>query len=145
MGSNLTIYCDGGSRGNPGPAAWAFVVERDGTVVAKSSGGLGVSTNNVAEYSAVDKALSWLADKAPDGVEKVSVILDSELVASQLGGKFKVKSEHLRGIFYSIKEKEKKISPEIFYLHVPREKNRLADSLVNLELDKKSERNSEEF
>ena len=77
---NLNINCDGGSRGNPGPAASAFIVSRDGEVIYKESKFLGVATNNDAEYSAVILALKWLSKLRELGENRrVNFILDSEL------------------------------------------------------------------
>ncbi|KKU22333.1 MAG: Ribonuclease H [Candidatus Woesebacteria bacterium GW2011_GWC2_47_16] len=135
METLLKIYCDGGARGNPGPAAAAFVVERRGKVIFKSARFLGKATNNVAEYSAVLLAMRWLSKFDPKDLSEVRFILDSELVAKQLAGLFKIKNENLRGLYFSVKEEEKKIPLSISFAAVPRNKNRLADLLVNRTLD----------
>ena len=135
METLLKIYCDGGARGNPGPAAAAFVVERRGKVIFKSARFLGKATNNVAEYSAVLLAMRWLSRFDPKDLSEVRFILDSELVAKQLAGLFKIKNENLRGLYFSVKEEEKKIPLSISFAAVPRNKNRLADLLVNRTLD----------
>lgn len=134
MGKSLKIFCDGGARGNPGPGAAAFVVENEGKVVFKGSKLLGKTTNNVAEYSAVLLATKWLKENF-DKFEEVTFILDSELVTKQLSGLFKIKNENLRNLYFSIKEMEKSIPLKIFYTSTTREKNRLADLLVNKTLD----------
>jgi len=134
MQNHLNIYCDGGARGNPGPAAAAFVVEKLGKVVYKEARFLGKATNNIAEYSAARLALSWL-QKQKDIPEQVVVVMDSELVVKQLLGEFKVKNENLRNLFYSIKTIEKIIPAKIIYKSVPRIKNKIADFLVNETLD----------
>lgn len=138
----LTIFCDGGARGNPGPAAAAFVVYTDsGTegaekVRKKCGKYLGETTNNVAEYTAVVEALAWLKGNK-DGVDKVEFFLDSNLVVNQLNGKFRVKEPKLRELLVKVRELEAGFSPLFWtYSYVPRLKNSQADLLVNQTLDK---------
>ena len=133
---NVVVYCDGGSRGNPGKSAAAFVVTTRGKVIHKGSVFLGESTNNVAEYSAVILALKWLAKNLSGISNEVTLILDSELVVRQLNGFYKVKNNKLQILFSTIKNIENKITAHINYKSVRREKNHLADSLVNQVLDK---------
>ncbi len=137
MQNNLFVYCDGGARGNPGPAAAAIVVEKDGKVIHKESKYLGRGTNNEAEYSGAILGLEWVS-KNITGAEKITFILDSQLVANQLSGKFKVKNENLRNRYFTAKTLEKKISVGIIYESVSRERNKIADFLVNKELDENS-------
>jgi len=137
MQNNLFVYCDGGARGNPGPAAAAIVIEKDGKVIHKESKYLGRGTNNEAEYSGVILGLEWVS-KNITGTEKITFILDSQLVANQLSGKFKVKNENLRNRYFTAKTLEKKISVGIIYESVSRERNKIADFLVNKELDENS-------
>jgi len=127
---NLEIYCDGGARGNPGPAASAFVVYENKKVVHKEGKYLGIATNNVAEYTAVIMALTWLTGSAD-----VIFYLDSELVVKQLTGLFKIKNEKLRELAIKVKTLEKNFTGEIVYKNLRREKNSVADSLVNETLD----------
>lgn len=132
----LIINCDGGARGNPGPAAAAFAAAFNGRVVAKQSKYLGETTNNVAEYSAVLLALKWFVKSdIKHKTLDIRFVLDSELITKQLNGEYKVKNEKLRDLYHSVKELEKNISLEISYTHVVRSKNKLADFLVNRELD----------
>ena len=134
----IQIFCDGGARGNPGPAAAAFVVEENGKVIYKHSKYLKKATNNVAEYSAVVLALSWLnknLPKARGGTTDIKIILDSELVAKQMSGVFKIKNENLRNYFFAAKSLEKKTGRRVVYESVSRNKNKLADFLVNKALD----------
>ena len=133
---NVVVYCDGGSRGNPGKSAAAFVVTTRGKVIHKGSVFLGVSTNNVAEYSAVILALKWIVKNLSGISNEVTLILDSELVVRQLNGFYKVKNNKLKILFSTIKDIENKITAHINYTSVSREKNYLADSLVNQVLDK---------
>ena len=137
MQNPLLVYCDGGARGNPGPAAAAIVVEKDGKVIHKESKYLGRGTNNEAEYSGAILGLQWVS-KNIAGAEKITFILDSQLVANQLSGKFKVKNENLRNRYFTAKALEKNISAEINYESVSRDRNKIADFLVNKELDENS-------
>ncbi|MEK7497288.1 MAG: ribonuclease HI family protein [Patescibacteria group bacterium] len=127
---NFEIYCDGGARGNPGPAASAFVVYEDGKIIHKEGKFLGVATNNVAEYSAVIMALIWLKE-----IASVTFFLDSELVVKQLTGVFKIKNENLKDLAIKAKTLKKNFSGKIIYKNLRREKNTAADSLVNETLD----------
>jgi ribonuclease HI len=139
MKTEISIYCDGGARGNPGPAASAFIVVKKGRVVHKGSKYLGETTNNVAEYQSALMALDWL-DKRGNGdlEEGIVVNLDSELVTNQMSGKYKVKNQRLKGLFLKAKSIESRLPFKVFYKWSPRSKNRLADYLVNEELDKNS-------
>lgn len=135
----LKIYCDGGARGNPGPAAAAFVVVDNGKAVYKGSRYLGVTTNNVAEYKAVLMALSWLINNSQKvGSDRVYFFLDSQLVTRQLTGDYKIKSRNLKPLLVKIKKLEGKGNFNAIYKSVPRTKNRLADFLVNKVLDQKA-------
>jgi ribonuclease HI len=131
----LKIYCDGGARGNPGPAAAAFVVIENGKVVFSQSKYLGKTTNNVAEYEAVVLALGWLV-KQRILKSKIQFILDSELITKQMKGVYKVKSQNLKPIFIKAKRLESRLPVKIIYKWATRENNKLADFLVNKELDK---------
>jgi ribonuclease HI len=131
---DLKIYTDGGARGNPGPAACAFVVEKNNKTLFKKSKFLGVTTNNVAEYSAVIEALEWMEAKKLFS-KKTAFFLDSQLVVRQLKGIYKIKKEHLKNCYLKIKKLEEKFS-SIEYFYVPREQNFFADELLNQELDK---------
>ena len=92
-----TLYTDGGSRGNPGPAAYGFVLEaEDGTVLDAVGETIGVATNNVAEYSAL---VAGLARAAEVGVDELEVVSDSELLVKQMRGEYKVKNAALRELW----------------------------------------------
>lgn len=130
----LIIYCDGGSRGNPGPAASAFVVTNDKVVVHKQGKYLGTETNNVAEYSAVLMALDWLIEN--ETKEDVVFNLDSQLIERQINGFYKVKNEKLKELFNEVKEKKLKLKCKIKFMWNYRTDNELADTLVNEELDR---------
>jgi len=92
----FTIHTDGGARGNPGPAAYAFVISRPGQPDVEESGVLGNSTNNVAEYTALVKALERARAL---GARRVLVQSDSELMVKQMTGEYKVKNEGLRPLY----------------------------------------------
>ena len=138
--SGIIIHCDGASRGNPGRAAAAFVVINSGKVIHKSGKLLGVNTNNVAEYSAVIEALSWLQIDRGLLVGKpveqtLTFILDSQLIVNQLNGIYKIKNLTLQKLAHSAKKLEKDIGQKIVYRNVPRAENHVADTLVNQILD----------
>ncbi|MDO8340954.1 MAG: ribonuclease HI family protein [Candidatus Woesebacteria bacterium] len=129
----MIIYCDGGSRGNPGPAASAFVAVKDDEILYKESKFLGTETNNVAEYQAVLMALNWIIDSNLKG--ELIVNLDSQLVERQINGKYKVKSEKLKKFHKKILEILTNNNLKIKFVWAYRSDNELADTLVNEELD----------
>lgn len=132
----LKIHTDGGARGNPGPAASAFVVyDNLGEVIFSDSKYLGPATNNLAEYTAVLMSIEWLGQN--NSSVQAEFYLDSLLVASQLQGTYKIKNPELKNIYLLIQKiiSEKKLNIKKF-IYVPREKNFLADSLVNQTLDR---------
>ncbi len=134
----LNIYTDGGSRGNPGPGALGVHIENDqGEVLEKIGKALGVTTNNVAEYSAIIAGLTWaIRNKSlMPNLSKINFFMDSQLAAAQLNGIYKVKNPKIRELFFLIKQKEAEINSPIYYSHIPREQNKKADKLVNMALD----------
>lgn len=134
----INIYTDGGARGNPGPSAiGVYILDSNNKVIDGFGKPIGFATNNVAEYKAVIEALSWLLEKKEllKNEKSVSFYLDSELVCKQLNGLYKIKNSDLRNLLFKIREKEAILSFEIKYFHVPRERNREADKLVNKALD----------
>lgn len=134
----LIIYCDGGSRGNPGPAASAFVVTQDGSAIHKGSKFLGNETNNVAEYTAVSIAIDWLINKKVS--DQIVFNLDSQLVERQLNGFYKIKNDKLKILASEIKNKINSSKLNIKFQWGYRTNNTLADDLVNEELDRNSSR-----
>lgn len=128
----LTIYTDGGARGNPGPAATGVIIkDAKGKTIAHYGEYLGEQTNNYAEYSAL---ISGLKKACELGADEVDCMLDSELVVKQLQRKYKVKEPTLQKLFilaYNASAQFKKVS----YKHIPREKNKEADAEVNRVLD----------
>jgi len=134
---HIIIHTDGGSRGNPGPAASAFTVHtKNNEVLHEEARFLGNTTNNVAEYSALRMALEWLSQNAvKHGVEKVEILMDSELVVKQMRGEYKIKDANLSLIAHDIKRIERDLSLPLAYIHVRRAENAQADLLVNQALD----------
>lgn len=127
------LFTDGGSRGNPGPAAYAFVLEaEDGTVLDARGEAIGVATNNVAEYRAL---VAGLERSVEAGVDELEVISDSELLVKQMRGEYKVKNAALRRLSFEAAQLERQIG-RVTYRAVRREHNELADSLVNEALDR---------
>jgi len=129
----MIIYCDGGSRGNPGPAASAFVVTDDEKIVFKQGKFLGIETNNVAEYTAVSIAIDWLIEQTISN--EIIFNLDSQLVERQLNGIYKIKNEKLKQLAEEIKLKIKKNNLKVQFKWGYRTDNTLADELVNETLD----------
>ena len=130
----IISYSDGGARGNPGPAAIGVLLcDEKGTALFEQGETIGDTTNNVAEYQAVIKALE-LAHEL--GAHDINHHMDSELVTKQLRGEYRLKAEHLRPFFLKVKDLEKKFK-KIIYTHVPREhpQMRRADRQVNRALD----------
>jgi ribonuclease HI len=131
----IVVYCDGGSRGNPGPAAIGAVVLDPATDpptrLATVSERIGVATNNVAEYRAL---IAGLEAAAPYGARVIRVRADSELVVRQLEGRYKVKHEALRPLFFAARRLLDGYET-VDLAHVRREHNVDADALVNAALD----------
>ncbi len=126
------LWTDGGARGNPGPAAYAFVLEgEDGTSLDAKGVAIGVATNNVAEYSALVAGLGRAVELGVDGLE---VLSDSELMVKQMRGVYRVKNQALQELFIEASRLAREVG-DVRYTHVRREHNTLADRLVNEALD----------
>ena len=126
------LFTDGGSRGNPGPAAYGYVLEtEDGHVLAAHGEAIGVATNNVAEYRAL---LAGLEKAVELGLGDVEVVSDSELLVKQMRGEYKIKNEALRELADEAERLEDRLG-RVTYTAVRREHNELADRLVNEALD----------
>jgi ribonuclease HI len=129
----LKIYTDGASRGNPGDAAFAFIFVNNDKIIYSESGNIGETTNNVAEYTALIKAL----EKAKEYKDwKIEVYSDSLLLINQINGKWKVKKEHIKRLFNRIIEL-KSVFKEIKFFQITREERfiKYVDSLCNRRLD----------
>ena len=126
------LYTDGGARGNPGPAAAAYVLEaEDGTVLDAQGEAIGAATNNVAEYRAL---LAGLVKAAELGIDELEVFSDSELLVRQMNGEYRVKNAALRELSLEATRLARQLR-RVRYRAVPRTQNELADRLVNKALD----------
>ena len=128
----VQLFTDGGARGNPGPAAAAFVLQGDdGTVLDARGDAIGVQTNNVAEYTAL---LNGLRRAAELGVTEVEVVSDSELMVKQMRGEYRIKNAALRELSVEAARLARAVGT-VTYRAVRREHNEHADRLVNEALD----------
>ena len=126
------LSTDGGARGNPGPAAYGYVLEaEDGTVLDARGEAIGTATNNVAEYSGL---VAGLAKAVEIGLDELEVVSDSELMVRQMTGVYRVKNQGLRELNLEATALARKIG-KVTYRAVRREHNKLADQLVNDALD----------
>ncbi len=132
MTKKLTINTDGGARGNPGPAGIGIVIKNDqGLIIQRFGGYLGEATNNVAEYTALIRALESAAKL---GATDLHVNMDSELVVKQMQGKYKIKEPTLQGLAKQVFALQNKFKT-VTFTHVRREFNKEADKLVNEAID----------
>lgn len=133
----LSIFTDGGSRGNPGPAALGVVILAGDKVLHRIGKTLGITTNNVAEYSAILEALTWVEHNREliGDISGINFFMDSLLACQQLKGIYRIKQPHLQELMIKIRKIELNLRLKITYTHVPREKNKEADKMVNLALD----------
>jgi ribonuclease HI len=124
---------DGASRGNPGPAAIGVSIENEaGEEVAHASETIGVTTNNVAEYRALAKALEMLADL---GASRAEFLLDSELIVRQMNGEYRVRDPKMQKLHAEVSRRLTRFT-EARFRHVPRAENKRADALANQALDR---------
>ena len=149
----LIVYTDGGARGNPGPAAGGVVIKSDtGEIILKASKYLGETTNNVAEYEALilalQKAKGVFKSQSKDAINRVSTksknlecYLDSELVVKQLNHEYKIKDENMQKLFIKVWNLTLDFD-SVKFTHIPREENKLADEMVNKELDEQEKERS---
>jgi ribonuclease HI len=131
----LTIHTDGASRGNPGAAAFAYVISRAGQPTIEGSGCLGQMTNNQAEYTALVRALEHALRVGAE--HRVLVKSDSELMVRQMRGEYKVKNEDLRDLYAEARRLVSRFKGGVTLQHVRREQNKRADQLCNEALDGK--------
>lgn len=126
----IEVFTDGGSRGNPGPAGIGVFILPD----VKFGKYIGQATNNQAEYTAVLEALKYLKENIKeDCIIKFS--LDSQLVVEQLNGNYKLKHDGLKPLFWQIRDLILVLGGRVVFNHVLREKNKIADELVNKAID----------
>lgn len=128
---SFVLFCDGASRGNPGPGAFGYVLFEDGEIVFSQGQKMGTVTNNVAEYEGL---LRGLEKSLELGAAEISIKSDSQLLVRQLLGQYKVKAPHIiplvqkaKGLLSQFKKVE--------IVHIPREENKIADALCNQALD----------
>ncbi|MBU1088477.1 ribonuclease HI family protein [Patescibacteria group bacterium] len=134
----LSIYTDGGARGNPGPAGCGFVcIDENGLQIHRHSEFLGTKTNNEAEYIGLITALKWLINNQTiHKITKTTIFMDSQLIVRQMQGKYKVKAPNLK-IYYqqAITLLSKVVSP-LNFQDITRDKNNTADALANQAMDR---------
>ncbi len=129
----VTAFCDGGSRGNPGPAGYGvFIQGENGAALAELGEFIGVKTNNVAEYSGLLAALDWAVTH---GARELRVVSDSELMVKQMKGQYSVKSPDLKPLYEEAKRRVAKLG-RFEMQHVLRGKNKEADRLANEAMDR---------
>jgi len=136
----LTIKCDGGARGNPGPAGIGVYATGDDKHLFSLSEYIGETTNNVAEYTAVIRSLEYIVTNQIKS-ETIEFILDSELIVKQIKGQYKVKQPHLQKLHLSVRQllqhlTSHQLAHTINFTHVKRDFNKEPDLLANQALDK---------
>jgi probable phosphoglycerate mutase len=132
----ITAYIDGGARGNPGPAGYGVHIELPDGSVEELHGGLGIATNNVAEYNGLLAALKWAIEH---GHRRVQIRADSELLVKQMRGEYKVKHPGLQPLVARARLLVAQLDTVTFQ-YVRREQNKDADRLSNLGMDEAEER-----
>lgn len=133
--NKLEIYTDGGARGNPGPASIGVHATAQGSTLFQLSEYIGETTNNVAEWQALIKALEHIKENSIQA-NQLNFYLDSMLVVKQINREYKVKKPHLQTLFIKAHQllQELKLT-KVSFSHIPREQNKIADSLANQALD----------
>jgi ribonuclease HI len=130
-GASATANVDGGSRGNPGPAGYGVHIERDDGTIVELKESLTHATNNVAEYNGLLAALRWAA---ANGISRLHVRADSELLVKQMKGEYRVKNPGLQPLYEEARELARQIG-RVTFEHVRREFNKDADRLANEAMD----------
>lgn len=134
----IITYTDGGSRGNPGPAASGiYIIDERSHELTRFGTFLGTQTNNFAEYTAIIEALSWIVANRDtvDPLLSVECRMDSQLACRQLSGVYKVKHPQIKPLFTQVQLLQQTLAVPFQFIHVPREQNSIADSEVNRALD----------
>ena len=132
----LIAHSDGGARGNPGPAGYGVSIQStDGTIVEELHGGLGIATNNIAEYNGLLAALQWAVDH---DVRRVHIRADSELLVRQMRGEYRVKNPGLQPLYVRARLLAAQLD-DVKFEHVRRELNKEADRLSNVGMDEAEE------
>jgi ribonuclease HI len=128
----LMIHTDGGARGNPGPAAFAYVIQRDGAPAIEQAGCMGTATNNQAEYTALIRALEHAERLGTSN--RLLIHSDSELLVKQMNGEYRVKDQGLKPLYEEARRLVNRF-PSVNFRHIPRTQNAWADRLYNAALD----------
>lgn len=137
--NRLTVFTDGGARGNPGPSAIGVVVQQNGKMIHEYNKYLGEQTNNVAEYEALLYSIEWVGEySATETIEACEFLLDSKLVVEQVQGHWKVKEPHLQHLVTKARSLLGNLPCKYSFRHIPRAQNSEADRLVNECLDAES-------
>jgi ribonuclease HI len=134
----IITYTDGGSRGNPGPAASGiYITDEKGKELTRFGTFLGTQTNNFAEYTAIIEALSWIIKHREDigDVSAIECRMDSQLAMRQLSGAYRVKHPQIKPLFDQVQLLQQELAVPFVFTHVYREQNTHADSEVNRALD----------
>ena len=131
----ITAYIDGGARGNPGPAGYGVYIQLPGGAVEELHGGVGIATNNVAEYNGLLAALKWAIDH---GHRRLHIRADSELLVKQMRGEYKVKNPGLQPLAARARAMASQLE-RVTFEHVRREHNKDADRLSNVGMDEAEE------
>ncbi|PIU24334.1 ribonuclease H [Candidatus Berkelbacteria bacterium CG08_land_8_20_14_0_20_39_8] len=141
--NKIFVNTDGGSRGNPGPAAIGVVFfDASGKEIHSYKSCIGRATNNEAEYQAIIKALEILLKSkwfSENNIAEKEVVcrLDSQLVVEQINGNYKIKQDHIKLLVAQLRQMISQMDLNISFVHIPREENKIADKLVNQALDEK--------
>ncbi len=135
----ISIFCDGGARGNPGPAGIGAVIKlpdkRDNRDKQEISKFIGTATNNQAEYRAVIEALKWIKENISEKDLEIEFFLDSLLIVEQLNQRYKLKNEELKPLFWEVRGLVMQLGGKVTFKYIPRQQNKEADKLVNKALD----------
>ncbi len=140
----LQVWTDGGARGNPGPAGIGVHIVTLGKVMADLSEYVGIKTNNQAEYLALTIGLQWLTAHFDPSTVALELFTDSELLAYQIQGRYKVKNHDLRLLYDQAKQALEALSNHTI-TPIRREKNQIADRLVNEAIDAETEKKAEKI
>lgn len=137
MSNYYNVFTDGGSRGNPGPGAAAYVIEKchdkNCTIIQEKHKYLGAVTNNQAEYQALVMAVEEITSM--ERLDQIIFHLDSQLIVEQMNGRYKIKNPALIPLHSRVKELLSKSKYNLAFIYIPREQNKRADKLVNQALD----------
>ena len=135
----ISVFTDGGARGNPGPSGYGLVIfDNNKNLIFQDSKFTGVKTNNEAEYLALIGALSWIkANQAAFSIDKISFFSDSQLLVRQVQGKYKVKAQNLKAYYQTAISLLHEISLPYLFQDIRREFNTQADELANQAMDRR--------